>query len=115
MKMINRIAVCSLLLIGLAVSTAQAHKINVFASVEKGEVIVESYFADGRPVMESRVMVFDSNENQLLETRTDREGMARFPIPKVDRLEIVVREILGHRSSFMLEKAEVEAGLEAKD
>ena len=89
-----------------------AHKINVFAYAEAGKVKVESYFADGRPVKHSKVLVYDSGEKLLLEGKTDDAGFYSFPITKSDDLKIVVREILGHRNSFVLKKSEIEA---AKD
>lgn len=104
---------CCLLLIAFALtaSSASAHKINVFAYAEAGLVRTESYFADGRPVRQSRVMVYDSSDTLLLEGKTDDDGLFSFAIPKVDDLTIVVREILGHRNTFLLRKAEIQAAL----
>jgi len=103
-----------LLFLFLSAGLALAHKINVFAYAEAGEVKVESYFADGRPVKQSRVRVYDSSEKLLLEGKTDDAGLYSFPIPKTDDLKIVVREILGHRNEFLLKKTEIEAALPAK-
>ena len=109
------IRITSLLVLFLLVfaSSSLAHKINVFAYAEAGKVKVESYFADGRPVKQSKVMVYDSTEILLLEGKTDDAGLYSFPIPKVDDLKIVVREILGHRNSFTLKKSEIEAAKDA--
>lgn len=96
-------------LVMLFAGPAMAHKINVFAYAESGQVKTESYFADGRPVKQSRVMVYDSNDNLLLEGKTDNDGLFIFAIPKIADLKIVVREILGHRNSFILKKSEIEA------
>lgn len=99
------------LLFFLSTMPALAHKINVFAHAAAGQVYVESYFADGRPVKQSRILVFDSTQALLLEGKTDDEGLFDFPIPKVDTLTIEIREILGHRNRYTLPQAEVAAGM----
>jgi len=104
-----RISILSIVVSALFATSSLAHKINVFAYAETGQVKTESYFADGRPVKQSRVMVYDSNDNLLLEGKTDDEGLFSFAIPKVDDLKVVVREILGHRNSFILKKSEIVA------
>jgi nickel transport protein len=109
----SRITILFILVSALLATASLAHKINVFAYAEAGEVKVESYFADGRPVKQSRVMVYDGGEKLLLEGKTDDEGLFSFAIPKVDDLEIVVREILGHRNTFTVKKSELEAAMTA--
>ena len=44
----------------LACGAALAHKVNLFAYVEAGEVHTESYFPDGRAVAGGRVSVIGS-------------------------------------------------------
>jgi len=109
MKIPRTVAVCMLvsLLFG---GTALAHKVNLFAYVEAGKVHTESYFPDGRPVEDGKVLVYDSGDALLLEGRTDQEGLFSFPIPKVDDLKIVIDASMGHKNSFELKKVEVEAG-----
>ena len=41
---------------------------------------------------------------------TDKAGLFGFAIPKVDDLTIVLDATMGHKNSFKLKKAEVEAG-----
>jgi nickel transport protein len=90
--------------------TAMAHKVSLFAYVEGGKVFTESYFPDGRPVEGGKVMVYDSQNKLLLEGVTDKAGLFSFAIPKVDDLNIVLDATMGHKNSFKLKKAEVEAG-----
>jgi nickel transport protein len=90
--------------------TALAHKVNLFAYVEAGKVYTESYFPDGSPVEGGKVLVYDSKNNLLLEGVTDKKGLFGFDIPKVDDLNIVINATMGHKNSFKLKKAEVEAG-----
>lgn len=109
MNSYQRIPAIAILLVFCTVLPALAHKINVFAFAEKGQIMTESYFADGRPVKQSRVRVYDSSEALLLEGKTDDQGLFNFPIPKVDTLTIEVREILGHRNTYTLSKADIAA------
>jgi nickel transport protein len=90
--------------------TALAHKVNLFAYAEAGKVYTESYFPDGRPVEGGKVLVYDSQNNLLLEGVTDKKGLFSFAIPKVDNLTIVIEATMGHKNSFKLKKADVEAG-----
>jgi len=94
----------------LGSGTALAHKVNLFAYAEGGKIYTESYFPDGRPVEGGKVLVNDSQDKLLLEGVTDKEGLFSFDIPKVDDLNIVIEATMGHKNSFKLKKAEVEAG-----
>jgi nickel transport protein len=90
--------------------TAIAHKVNLFAYVEGGKIYTESYFPDGSPVESGKVLVYDSQNKLLLEGVSDKAGLFSFDIPKVDDLTIVIEATMGHKNSFKLKKAEVEAG-----
>ncbi|MEJ2157884.1 MAG: carboxypeptidase-like regulatory domain-containing protein [Desulfobacteraceae bacterium] len=94
----------------LCSTAAMAHKVNVFAYVEGGKVYTESYFPDGSPVEGGKVLIYDSQDNLLLEGVTDKAGLFSFDVPKVDDLTIVIEATMGHKNSFKLKKAEVEAG-----
>ena len=109
MKTCQRILLIMSLLVFCQAIPALAHKINVFAYAEAGQVMTESYFADGRPVKQSRVRVYDSSEALLLEGKTDDQGLFNCPIPKVDTLTIEVRELLGHRNTYILRKPDIAA------
>lgn len=106
----NRYLGWALLLVLVCAAPALAHKVNLFAYVERGVVYTESYFPDGAPVVAGKVLVYDSQKQLLLEGTTDAKGLFSFPLPKVDELKIVVEASMGHRNSFRLKKAEVEAG-----
>ena len=93
------------LLIG---SNALAHKVNVFAYAEDGMVHTESYFSDGRKVMDSTVEVFDAKNNKLLLTgRTDKNGEFSFKIPQATGLRIVLTASMGHKNEYLLTEDEV--------
>lgn len=109
MKIMNYLLIPAFVLL-LFSGTALAHKVNLFAYAEAGKVYTESYFPDGRPVEGGKVLVYDSQDNLLLEGVTDKEGLFSFPVPKVDDLTIVIEATMGHKNSFKLKKADVEAG-----
>jgi len=92
------------------VGTAAAHKVNLFAYAEAGRIFTESYFPDGRAVEGGKVRVYDSRNRLLIEGTTDKEGLFSFEIPEIDDLTIVLDATMGHKASFTLKKAEVEAG-----
>ena len=109
MKIMNCLLIPAFVLL-LFSGTALAHKVNLFAYAEAGKVYTESYFPDGRPVEGGKVLVYDSQNNLLLEGVTDKKGLFSFAIPKVDNLTIVIEATMGHKNSFKLKKADVEAG-----
>ena len=109
MRITNIILIITVVLM-LGSGTALAHKVNLFAYAEGGEIYTESYFPDGRPVEGGKVLVYDSKDKLLLEGVTDKEGLFNFDIPKVDDLNIVIDAAMGHKNSFKLKKSEVEAG-----
>jgi nickel transport protein len=103
-------AISMALVVFLSTGTALAHKVNLFAYVDDGKIYTESYFADGKPVKGGKVLVYDSRKKLLLHGVTDQKGLFSFDIPGVDDLNIVIDAAMGHRNSFELKKAEVEAG-----
>jgi len=99
------IVVILVLLIG---SNALAHKVNIFAYAEKGVVYTESYFNDGRKVIDSTVEVFDAKNNKLLLTgKTDKNGEFSFKIPEATGLRIVLNASMGHKNEYFLSEDEV--------
>ncbi len=94
----------------LLMASTQAHKVNLFAYAEGGTVFTESYFPDGKAVKGGKVLVYDSRDALLLEGVTDQDGLFHFEIPKMDDLTIVIDAGMGHRNSFTLKKADLEAG-----
>jgi len=83
-----------------------AHKVNVFAYVEEEKIYTESYFNDGKKCVESKIEVFDNQENKLLEGLTDEEGMFSFKIPSEDvidgDLKVVLTASMGHRAEYII-------------
>jgi nickel transport protein len=109
MRSFNILGLAFLLCLLLA-NSALAHKVNLFAYVEGGIIYTESYFPDGRPVTEGRVELHDASEQLLVSGTTDDQGLYDCKIPKVTDLTIHIIASMGHRNSFLLNKAEIEAG-----
>jgi nickel transport protein len=109
MKYVNCL-LAALFVVLSATGPALAHKVNLFAYAQGGTIFTESYFPDGRAVEGGKVLVFDSKDTLLLEGVTDTQGLFDFEIPKGDDLKIVIDAGMGHKNSFTLKKAEVEAG-----
>jgi nickel transport protein len=83
-----------------------AHKVNIFAYVEGGKIYTESYFNDGKKCMDSKIEVFDNQENKLLEGLTDKEGIFCFEAPSEDvidgDLKVVLTASMGHRAEYIV-------------
>ncbi|HEY5673736.1 MAG TPA: carboxypeptidase regulatory-like domain-containing protein [Malonomonas sp.] len=93
------------LLLFCSSSPVLAHKVNIFAYVEGGVVYSESYFPDGRPVVEGKVRVIDSHEQLLLEGQTDPAGLFQFEAPDRGDLMLEIDAGMGHKNKFLLKKA----------
>jgi len=102
LRIITTASLLSLLLGGVAL----AHKVNIFAYVEGDSVHTESYFNDGKKCKNSTIAVFDAADKQLLEGKTDEEGLFAFPIPKREDLKIVLTASMGHRTEYLLSQRE---------
>jgi len=107
LKNVGFLAGLMVIFLGIAVP-AMAHKVNIFAYVEKGMVFTESYFPDGKKVEGGSVEVLDGSGKKLLEGKTDKEGLFSFPLPaKKQDLTIVLNASMGHKNSFILKKSEM--------
>ena len=95
-------------LILLAASQAMAHRANIFAWEDGGNIRVECSFSGGKPAMHAPVTVTDvASGEELAKFKTDGEGMGAFPIPdkaranRLDlRLELMAGE--GHRGEWVI-------------
>jgi nickel transport protein len=105
-KNVGFLAGLMVIFLGIAVP-ALAHKVNIFAYVEKGTVFTESYFPDGKKVEGGRIEVLDTSGKKLVEGKTDKEGLFSFPLPKKEDLTIIIDASMGHKNSFILKKSEM--------
>lgn len=98
-----------LLVIFAPASHTFAHRVVLFAYVQRDRVFTESYFSDGRRCQNSRIEVFDSFGNKLLEGKTDKNGEFSFEPPRRADLKIVLTAAMGHRDEYILPEGELPA------
>jgi nickel transport protein len=85
---------------------ALAHKVNIFAYVEGGNIYTECYFPDGKPVQNGRIEILNSEGIKVLEGATDSEGKFSASTPLEGDLKIVVHASMGHKSFFLLKNSQ---------
>ncbi|HDP37085.1 MAG TPA: hypothetical protein ENN27_04410 [Candidatus Atribacteria bacterium] len=91
------------LIIMMADISVFAHKVNIFAYVEGGKIYTESYFNDGKKCIDSKIEVFDNQENKLLEGITNANGEFSFETPQEEGdLKIVLTASMGHRAEYII-------------
>jgi nickel transport protein len=97
---------------------AQAHKVNVFAYVEGGQVIVEGYFSGNAKAQDTLVHVMDETGKKLLEGKTDKKGLYSFKLadlpPFSGSLRIVLDAEMGHKAEYTLSASDM-PGVGTKD
>jgi nickel transport protein len=97
-----------LLALWLPSAEAEAHRVNLFAYVDDGQVYTESYFADGSPVNHGQILVADATGREILTGETDAAGQFRFPLPQEQNLTILLKAAMGHRAEYLLPLKEEE-------
>lgn len=93
-------------------TAALAHRVNVFAYVEGGDVVVECSYSKSKRVNRGAVEVLSLQSGEtLLAGETDEAGRFRFPVPEAARrtgsgLRIVLRAGEGHQNEWVVDAAE---------
>ena len=113
----RRLWLCFLTLGLLAVlfAPAVAHRVNIFAFVDGGEIQVECGFSRGSSVQAGKIEVLDAATGAILLTgATDEQGIFRFPIPEAARetghdLLIRVKAGEGHQNEWRIAAADLGA------
>jgi nickel transport protein len=106
-------AFCTILFIIAKPLPALSHKVNVFAYPEGDTIVTESYFNDGGPCKDSLIQVFDPEGKELLQGKTDENGVFSFRIPKKTDLKIVLTASLGHKNEYLFKASEMPDSLPA--
>lgn len=100
----------SLVLAVLTLPSAHAHRVNVFAFVEGGEIVVECSYSKSKRVNAGALEVLELQSGAILLTgKTDENGGFRFPVPETARasgLRIVLNAGEGHRNEWVMEASE---------
>ncbi|SME94915.1 hypothetical protein [Desulfovibrio gilichinskyi] len=97
----------------LAIPSAQAHRVSVFAYVEGSEIFTESYFNKKSKVHQGKIEVFNLTTGaKILTGTTDDNGVFNFPVPKEISsdhagLKIVLRASQGHQNEWILTSEDI--------
>ena len=114
MRLIH-ICLCAALVLLSLPPTALAHRVNVFAFVDGGEIQVECAFSRGNPARHSKIEVCDAAADTVLLTGvTGEDGIFRFAIPEDVRnqsRDLIVRVNAGegHQGEWRILAAELDA------
>jgi hypothetical protein len=89
----------------------QAHKINVFAVVEKDSLVVEGYFPGNVKAQNSPVEVLDQSGAKVAQGQTDTTGVCKIRLaemkPIKGDLKVVISTGDGHKSEYVVKAAEI--------
>jgi nickel transport protein len=95
----------------IGVDECLAHKINVFAVVEKDSLLVEGYFPGNVKAQNSPVDVYDQSGSKIAQGKTDTKGILKISLadlkPIKGDLKVVIATGDGHRTEYVVEAAEI--------
>lgn len=107
-----RTLILTLALAAMLQTTALAHRVNIFAYVDGGDIVVECSYSKSKRVNRGSIEVRDAASDAVLLTgETDENGHFRFPVPEAAKaagngLRIVLRAGEGHQNEWMVEASE---------
>ncbi|MCA1775321.1 MAG: hypothetical protein LC676_06835 [Loktanella sp.] len=94
-------------------TAAHAHQLNVFASVQDGDVVVETKFSSGKIPVSGEVRVLDDAGQVLSTLSLEPDGTACFPLdPNLasEGLTIEVSTGEGHDDYWILTPSDIASG-----
>jgi nickel transport protein len=107
--MANRYAsllcVCAALIILFIPSPGWAHRLQVFAYLDQGQIVVNASFSRNRPVAHGTVHATLADGTPIFQGTTDAKGVLRFPRPDMpagERLVITVSGGPGHQGRWVM-------------
>ncbi|WP_461210560.1 cobalamin biosynthesis protein CbiL [Desulfocurvus sp. DL9XJH121] len=96
----------------LLASPASAHRANIFAWEEGGQIKMECSFSGGKPAKNAPISVEDAaTDKELLVVETNGQGEASFPVPEAARaarldLRLVLHAGEGHQGEWVIKADE---------
>lgn len=103
------------LMFSIGAGICLAHKINVFAIVEKDSLVVEGYFAGKVKAENSPVEVYDQSGAKVAQGRTDTSGVCKINLAEIKpikgNLKVVIITGDGHRSEYVVKASELPSNL----
>ncbi len=100
-RLIKIISVISILSF-FFVQSVLAHKVSTYAYREGDKIKGECYFVDGSPCKKSKVEVYNSRGEKVIETYTDDKGLYLFETPEKGELKIVIMAGESHRAEYKI-------------
>ncbi|SFM48227.1 hypothetical protein [Thermodesulforhabdus norvegica] len=95
-------------ILSLFVVTCWAHKVQVFAYADQGRIYAEAYFADGSPVKQGMVTIYDGEGKEIGRCETNSEGLCDVALPgNVNMVKVVIDAGMGHRGEYVLKGDEL--------
>lgn len=91
------------LLLMLTMAPAHAHKVNVFATIEDGNIKLEGYFPDGKKAKGAKVSITDEKGDTIIEGEADQDGKFTAPLLATGKILVSIDVGLGHRSDTTIE------------
>jgi len=83
-------------------SSAQAHRVNLFAWYEGNMIMAEGYFSSGKKAVNSTIMVFDSEGKEVFHGTTDKKGEFCFQPPRDGDYRLILEAGMGHRAEALV-------------
>jgi nickel transport protein len=106
-------AIALVLMLGIfTAAPALAHRVNIFAYVEGGDIVVECSYSKSKRVNHGSIEVRDRVSGEVLvRGETDDQGHFRFPVPAQARtsgsgLRILLQAGEGHQNEWIVDAAE---------
>ena len=107
------LAMAALAALAASAGVASAHQLNVFAFVERGDVVVESRFSNGNVPVMGEVRVLGAENVLLMTLALEDDGTVRFaldPATSADGLTIEVATGEGHEDYWILTAEDIARG-----
>lgn len=102
-----------LAMVALGPATAFAHKVNVFADVEEGQIVGKVYFRGGSPAQHVTVTALDPAGRELGKATTDAEGRFRLAARCRCDTKLVADTGDGHGADYLIEAKDLPEDLPA--
>lgn len=107
-----RLLLAALAVVGLSTG-AWAHRLNVFAYVEDGQVVVESRFSNGNAPRIGDVQVLEGNSVLIMTLTLGEDGTVRFPLDPAHVATGLLMEVTttaGHDNYWILTPDDIARG-----
>lgn len=109
--MVLKIIYIKFLLIIICSQLAWAHKVNIFAYIDKGTIKSESYYSKGKKVKNGIIKIIRAKDKKvLIKGKTDQNGEFSAKIPtdiENEDLIIILNASIGHRATWKISAQEL--------